>query len=126
MTQVDLNKKTSEWRTQATHDRYMEVLKTRKPYDGCRLCDEVSLVDFKYWKVLPAAFPYDKIASTHHMILPLRHTTGEDLSSAELEELHTLKKGYLNDNYYLISEALPKRKTIPSHFHLHLFVPRND
>ena len=123
MTQVDLNKKTSEWRTQATHDTYMEVLRNRSPYDGCRLCDEKTLVEFTHWKIINNEFPYDKIASVHHMLLPKRHTKGNDLSVVELNELTTLKGSYLNEHYYMIAEAMPKRKTLPSHHHLHLFTP---
>jgi diadenosine tetraphosphate (Ap4A) HIT family hydrolase len=123
MTQVDLNKKTAEWRTTETHERYMEVLKSREVYDGCRLCDETVIIEFNLWKIINNEFPYDKIASTHHMIIPKRHTNGDDLTEEELNELTTLKAGYLNEQYHMLAEALPKRKTMPSHFHLHLFIP---
>jgi hypothetical protein len=88
-----------------------------------RYAKKEPLHTFTYWKVVENEYPYDRVAAVHHMILPLRHTDGTDLSEAERAELEQLKQTILNDTYHFIVEALPRTKSIPAHFHLHLMVP---
>ena len=58
------------------------------------------------------------------MLMPLRHTTEEELTEAELAELYQLKQTVLNTDYNFLMECLPKAKSIPEHHHLHLIVPK--
>ncbi len=66
------------------------------------------------------AFPYDRIAKTHDMIVPLRHVDEDHLNDEELKELKIIKDNYLHKEYEFIIEATYKVKSIPAHFHLHL------
>ena len=111
-------------RTPQTEQAYKEH-RNQKPADaGCALCDKESLKSFKHWKIIENAFPYDKIAAVHHMVVPLRHATEAELSADEYAELDELKDGVLNDDYEYIIEATHKTKSIPGHFHLHLIVAK--
>lgn len=93
--------------------------------NGCNLCKEKSVKEFKYWKIIKNRFPWDRIAKTHHMIIPIRHVVESKLTKAELKEFSLLKKSYIEKNYELIAESTKKKKTIPSHFHLHLIVAKD-
>ena len=109
-------------RTPKTEDKYLKITESRKNSKFCSLCKEKKILKyFKHWKIIKNNFPYDKIAKTHHMILPFRHVRGKELSKKELEEFKNIKKSYINNGkYHFIMEATKKYKTIPDHFHLHL------
>ena len=101
-------KKERNWCTQTTHDRFHDYIDKGHLENSCALCSLVTLQEFTYWRVVENTFPYDAVASLHHMLLPLRHTDGEDLSFEETEELRGLKKSVLNDDYNFVLECLPK------------------
>lgn len=71
---------------------------------------------------MPNAFPYDKIATSHDMVVPLRHVPEAELTPEERKELVEIKHEYVNANYEYILEPTHKKKSIPAHFHLHLVV----
>lgn len=56
------------------------------------------------------------------MILPIRHSTENDLSNEEIEELLHIKYNYIGENYQYLMESAHGEKSIPEHFHLHLLV----
>lgn len=112
-------------RTQQTENNYREYRKNNPSVD-CSLCEKPALKTFTYWKIIENTFPYDKIAKIHHMIVPIRHVTEEGLSVDELYELKKLKDTVLNEDYEYIIEATHKTKSIPSHFHLHLIVVKEE
>lgn len=58
------------------------------------------------------------------MIIPKRHVVETELTREEKQELIELKHDALNKQYMYIFEALPGRKSIPEHFHLHLIVAK--
>jgi diadenosine tetraphosphate (Ap4A) HIT family hydrolase len=91
----------------------------------CRLCqDEDVIKTFKYWKIMKNNFPYDRIAQTHHMIVPLRHVPEEDITPEEWREYHEIKNTMIQD-YEFIIEATKSKKSIPGHFHLHLIIVKD-
>ncbi|MBI2889033.1 MAG: hypothetical protein HYY10_03880 [Candidatus Liptonbacteria bacterium] len=93
--------------------------------NDCKLCGKPPRQTFQHWKIVQNDFPYDKIASVHHMIVPLRHMSESELSPEETEELRELKSSYLNEHYEFIIEPVQRKKTIPNHFHLHLIVAKD-
>ncbi len=106
-------------------NKYKEYIKLH-PSDGtCSICSKPAIQIFKYWKITDNSFPYDLIATTHHMIVPLRHVTETGLSKEEVEEFTSLKEGIVDTDYDYIIEATTKNKSIPAHFHLHLIVGKN-
>lgn len=109
-------------RTPKTEQTYKDFIAQGHLDNGCRLCLSTPLNTFTYWKIIPNDFPYDKIAQTHHMLVPLRHVTEDDLTDEEKKELRDLKLSYLNEHYQYALEAMHKNKSIPGHFHIHLIV----
>lgn len=112
------------FRTQKTHDAYEQAKAHGHLTSGiCRMCNDETLVEFTHWRIITNLFPYDNIAQTHHLLIPKRHVVERELTPAEVAELLNLKETSLNDTYTFIFEPLPKQKSIPQHFHLHLIVP---
>lgn len=112
------------FRTQKTHDAYEQAKARGHLTSGvCRMCEDETLVEFTNWRIITNLFPYDNIAQTHHLLIPKRHVIEQELTAQEVAELHNLKETKLNDTYTFIFEPLPKQKSIPQHFHLHLIVP---
>lgn len=109
-------------RTIDGQQKYDDYRKTLSKDTGCALCEEKPLQSFRYWKILENNFPYDKIASTHHMIVPLRHIQESELTNEELKEFSEIKLNVLNQSYDYTLEASTKNKSIPAHYHLHLVV----
>ena len=99
MHKIDTTKRKAGWRTEATHETYMAKINSGHLQDGCRLCDESALQTFSHWKIIDNEFPYDRVAKLHHMIIPIRHTDGNDISDVERLELETLKQTVLNEKY---------------------------
>lgn len=89
--------------------------------DGCVLCKAESIKTFIHWKVINNKFPYDLIAATHHMLMPIRHVKEADLTDEEKVELISIKDDYVQQYDYIL-EATNKTKSIPQHFHLHLII----
>lgn len=104
--------------TELAHHADME----KHANDGtCPLCLDPGLKTFTHWKLLENSFPYDLIADTHHMIVPLRHASGSELTQEEWREYQELKQTLMQE-YDQLVENTERHKTIPQHFHVHLLV----
>src|SRR5690349_1325706 len=106
-------------RTPETEKRYFEHL-ARTPDGVCPLCADDALETFTYWKIMKNDFPYDAIASVHHLLVPIRHVGEQELTQEERAELHSITYDVLPFEYGYLRENLGKTRTIPQHFHLHL------
>jgi hypothetical protein len=111
-------------RTEAMKARYKEYAANHPATDSCPLCSKMPLRTFTYWKITENQFPYDLIARDHHMVIPLRHVTENELTAEERAELSEIKATFINPKYDFIIEATPQNKSIPQHFHLHLIVAK--
>lgn len=112
------------FRTKETEEIYRKY-KENIPIDcKCVLCALPSIRDFKYWRIVKNDFPYDLIAETHDMILPIRHVKETELTEEEKTELLEIKADYLNI-YDAILEATVRMKTVPAHHHLHVIVTKD-
>lgn len=111
-------------RTKETQAKYKAYQDAGGLNDGCVLCDRKTTKEFKYWKIIPNDFPYDRITEIHDIIFPVRHVTEYELNADELAELRELKEKYLNENYEYIIESTYKMKSVPEHHHLHLITVR--
>lgn len=109
-------------RTNETESKYQEDQKAGLLDHGCIFCDLEPVVEFEHWKIIKNKYPYDKVTCVHDMIYPKRHVAEKDLNEEEINELAHLKGTYLNERYQFIIEPLPKHKSIPNHFHIHLVV----
>ncbi len=112
-------------RTKETKEKYKKYIQAGNLERGCNLCKASSLEKFKYWRIVKAAFPYDRVAAVHHMVVTKRCVTEPELTEEEVKEFKSLKLGYINENYEFILEAVNKMKTIPGHIHYHLVVVKD-
>ncbi len=108
-------------RSEAMETAYQAHLAQHASDGTCPLCAEAPLQTFTHWKQITNHFPYDLVADTHHMIVPLRHTDGADLTQEEWIEYQTLKNTVMQE-YEEILENTTKSKSIPQHFHVHLLI----
>lgn len=120
------NKKGPQFRSNKSYNDYISRIGDGLLERACPLCadDRTIVAEFKLWRITENRFPYDRITTLHHMLIPKRHVTENELTSEELTEFKHIKETELNENYTFIMEALPKQKSIPTHFHLHLIVPK--
>jgi hypothetical protein len=112
-------------RSKKMHEKYHRYKKTHFKEGVCNLCNKTraaTIKNFKYWRIVKNIFPWDRIARTHHMIIPKRHVVYEDLSRAEKKELDKLRSSYINKHYWVMAEATHRKKSIPGHHHIHLLV----
>ena len=103
-------------RTAKTQARYQDYRKAGGLNNGCPLCRVDARVTFRYWKIRKNEFPYDRIAETHDLLVPRRHSDGTDFTSDELTELSVIKAGYIQGHYDYVLEATSKTKSIHDHF----------
>lgn len=109
-------------KTQASYDAY----RANQVPGVCALCEKETIVeDFSLWKIVENIFPYDAIASLHHMIASKRHVKEADLIKEEIEELAKIKREYIMKRYDNIIESTHRTISIPSHFHLHLILVKD-
>lgn len=115
-------------RSHETESRYLEQRKRRvhdpknnPPFEP-RIDNAIR--EFDHWFIIENDFPYDAIATTHHLLFTKRKVAFEWdlLTQEEREELEYLKKEFFNNEYDVFYENLPKGQTLRSHFHLHLLI----
>ena len=114
-----------EFRTTKTYDKYKKFIAEGHMKNVCQLCARKTLKEFKYWKILKNDFPWDLVAKVHDMLVPKRHVVEEKLTNPEKKEFDKIKKSYVEKHYGTIAESTRKKKSIPSHFHIHLLVARD-
>ena len=112
----------ASWRTKEDQEAWAAFAASNKDTGVCPLCVAESTLLFTYWKIIPNTFPYSAVSVKHDMIVPLRHVKEHELTPEELAEFHTLKDGYINDNYQYLLESTHKNKSVPAHFHPHLLI----
>ena len=112
----------SKVRTDETLQRYNEVMSEREGSDVCPLCAVPSIADYTHWRVIPNDFPYDRLAITHHLLIPKRCCNDNELTADEHAELINLRDTVLNDSYDSMVVNMPKFTSIKQHFHYHLIV----
>ena len=108
-------------RSEEAASKYEEEIKNHAPSDGCNLCnDEDSTIqEFTHFVLMRNKFPYDRYFTKSDMIVSKRHVTELELNQEERAELSEIKKT-LSDSYDSLIEHLPKQKSIPGHYHLHV------
>ncbi len=109
-------------RSKKTCEAYAKFIQNGFLNDGCNLCKEKPIKNYKHWKLLENKFPWDRIAEVNHMIMPKRHVVSGKLNLAEKKEFEIIKEKFIEKEYDLIAEATQKKKSIPGHLHLHLIV----
>ncbi len=108
-------------RSEEAAKKYEDEIKNHKSGDGCNLCnDKESIVkEYEHWVLMKNKFPYDRYFTKSDMLVLKRHVGEHDLNDSERTEFISIKKE-LSDSYDSIIEHLPKQKSIPDHFHVHI------
>lgn len=112
------------FRTPETEAVYLEHIRNGGNKGDCPLCGAESIMEFGLWRIIDNKYPYDAVASVHHMVLPKRHASEDELTDEEWAEYETLKRGHINDTYGYIVEPTRRKKSIPGHAHLHLIIAK--
>ena len=83
--------------------------------------NEEIVKDFESWVVIRNKFPYDGVTRTHHMLVPKRYfATPREMNAEERRELEEIKLSF-GEEYDGLFENLSHKRSVPSHFHIHLF-----
>ncbi len=114
-------------RTKKTSEKYLQHLKTHKDTSSQNqfsVNGDTVLKDFTYWDIVPAAFPYDRIFSKHHLLKPKRvFASLSDATKEELEEyMHIIDMLEKSTEYESLLQNFAPARSIQSHFHVHLVV----
>ncbi|GIW68262.1 MAG: hypothetical protein KatS3mg099_210 [Candidatus Parcubacteria bacterium] len=85
---------------------------------SCPLCRAPDIRAYRFWRLIPNHFPYDKIARTHHMLVPKRCVPEEEIAAQEWEELTHIKRE-LAPAYHFYMETTIRQRSVRQHYHLH-------
>ena len=113
-----MEKRTKTLRTIRTQARYERHTAFTLP-KHCYLCSAPPIRNYKHWKIIENQYPYDEIATMHHMVVSVYHAREAALHNEALEEYARVKND-LHQEYDVILENTHKQKSIPEHHHLHL------
>ena len=108
-------------RSEKAASEYEEAIKNRVPGSGCNLCNDHDsiLQEFSHFVLMKNKFPYDRYFTKSDMLVSKRHAAEQELTPEERTEFISIKRE-LSDSYDSIIEHLPKQKSIPDHFHVHI------
>lgn len=102
-----------------TEKRYKEALKNGETKD---LLTIEPLIEFKHFRIILNRYPHDKIAKTHHLLIPKRRVDNwTKLNRKERKEFRKLDK-YLRNKYDCISRNYPALLSIKDIVHWHLYI----
>lgn len=107
-------------RSKETLERYFKYLDENVRTPDLR--DLPMIFGGNKWVIVKNGFPYDKIASVHHLLVPLRAFTEDiDMTQDERDELASIKRRIGEEKLYdVVMENVAHRRTVPAHYHLHL------
>lgn len=105
-------------RSDACWDKYQ----AHPPSDTCFLCEPKPIREFKHWYIVENDYPYDKVAGTHHMLVPKQHVQYEEQLPQEVR--HDLVKIFWEldrkGEYDAILRNFIKAQSHSAHLHYHL------
>lgn len=111
-------------RTDETEARYM-VAKANGSL--VPLAQVPSNREWIHWRLIDNDFPHDRIAKTHHMLLPKRVFPDLlEMSVEEQMELILLMSTILADDYDSFKINTARQRSVPNHFHIHCLEYRED
>lgn len=84
------------------------------------LLNETPLKVWKYWRVVEAAFPHDKIADVDHILLLNRKCEIEEIKPYEYSELLSIIQEIQNA-YDCVLFNLPRMRSVWDIPHLHIY-----
>jgi len=109
-------------RTQKTIKKYLKFINDQPLKGACGICREKNVKEFKYWRIIKARFPLDKIAQIDHVIIVKRHVHINKLTTQEKNEFELIKTNYIRKKYDALLEGTPNCQSVLDHHHVHLLV----
>lgn len=107
------------WRLPESETIYAEVRSKWNGDDPCRMCKIPPTREIGSFVITPNEFPYDAVCSLNDM-LALKECA-PSLTIEQVVELEGIKQVLGAEGFYdLILENMPRKKTIPGHWHIHL------
>ncbi len=113
--------------------RTLRMKKTETAYQQARssgklkhLRDEPALMEFKYFTIIDNKFPHDRIASTHHLLVPKRLITHWAQMNIRERREFTKIDDYCATIYDSIKMNYPSFISVPEIVHWHLYKYRDD
>lgn len=85
------------------------------------LLEEPRMKEWEYWALIANDFPYSAAFKTHHMLIPKRLATKQELTVKELSELNKIIDE-LSETYDCWLVNYSKKQSITNHFHVHFLV----
>ncbi len=89
------------------------------------LHEEPHLRQWKHWKIIDNAFPYDVAFSTHHLLLPKRVVPENELTGTERAELEKILEA-VSDEYDCLLVNFISKQSVRNHFHVHLMTYKDE
>lgn len=103
-------------RTPEMHEKYINATKDPDFYENTP-----SVEDFVHWRIIENSYPYDAIATVHHMLVPRRvFQHPKEMTVEEMLEFSMLENFTLVDTYDFISRNFPANQSAPQRLHYHL------
>lgn len=85
------------------------------------LAEEPSIKEWQHWRLIANRFPYDIAYKQHDMLLPIREVGAwHNLTADEQAEFWLIIDSYVEPQYDLWFVNTNKRRSILTHFHVHL------
>ena len=101
------------------HDKYEKATKDPNFFDTAE-----SIEEYVHWRIIGNSYPYDAIASVHHMLIPNREFASlQDMTLEEAMEFSMLYQFTLSE-YDSITLNTPKNQSFPQRLHFHLLILR--
>jgi hypothetical protein len=116
-------------RSEETASRYeVEIEERKHSAHICPLCEFEDVIrEFEHWVIMKNKFPYDRYFSKSDMLVSRRHAAEDAITDKERDEYHYIRTHMLGDEYDTVMNHLPKQKSLPNHYHVHLIqIKRHD
>jgi diadenosine tetraphosphate (Ap4A) HIT family hydrolase len=98
-----------------------DYIKKKKNGRTKALIDEPRIKEWHYWALINNAYPYNLAYKTHHMLIPKREASQEELSEQEKAELELILNE-LSGDYDCRLINFRRKQSVLHHFHIHLLV----
>lgn len=85
------------------------------------LLSEPRIMEWNYWALIDNAYPYSGAFKVHHMLIPKREVSREEITAEEWQELEMIITE-LGDIYDCRMVNYANKQSIKSHFHMHFLV----
>jgi hypothetical protein len=85
------------------------------------LADVKAIKAWKYWRLIPNAFPYDTAFRRHNLLIPVRQFASRDkMLFTEWQELQMILRDYVELHYDLMIDNMVSKRSVAHHYHIHL------